>query len=365
MYDVRVQSALVLGAVCLVCLIVMPVSGAMIVTDTSVSPSADPITVLGNGEEISVPGDTVLAAIQYALNGEGLPLTVGVTQWKSRGVLLLNDVGEYAFSDIEPKAGWTVYVNGKVMDGFSHTPSALNIAKVASGDVITGEYSNASGVAATFSITVDPQAVNVLTVPTPIPTQEVAMRDASEVVSVFEGVVTPSKDPVLVTSMEGNTYEVPGNTVLGMIYTAAVQLNYSCMVTDKKWVDGSNEVLLFNDFGPYTYLRGSSAWNMYVNGELADGFVSKARSVNAVTVEDGDVITGEYVDPYGLNATMKIELPGSANPVKPYILRLKKISAESPDYLYGNLPSGKRVAVTGEMLADARAQMKRDALFGT
>ena len=191
------------------------------------------------------------------------------------------------------------------------------------------------------------------------------MRDASEVVSVFEGVVTPSKDPVLVTSMEGNTYEVPGNTVLGMIYTAAVQLNYSCMVTDKKWVDGSNEVLLFNDFGPYTYLRGSSAWNMYVNGELADGFVSKARSVNAVTVEDGDVITGEYVDPYGLNATMKIELPGSANPVKPYILRLKKISAESPDYLYGNLPSGKRVAVTGAMLADARAQMKRDALFGT
>ncbi|MDV2481736.1 hypothetical protein F8E02_06890 [Methanoculleus sp. Wushi-C6] len=142
----------------------------------------------------------------------------------------------------------------------------------------------------------------------------------------------------------GVSYTVDNRTPLGALQAVAGRTGFTYDVTDKKWVEGSNEVLLLDNIGEYAFVKGGAGWACYVNGVEKDGYSSSADALNAVALADGDVVVFCYgVDTTPETATVLIrieaDLDSSVTPTPTptpsgWSLTLKGASTETVDQDY-------------------------------
>ncbi|MFO7772353.1 MAG: CFI-box-CTERM domain-containing protein [Dehalococcoidia bacterium] len=80
---------------------------------------------------------TPLGALDAAATLAGFTYVVTDKRWSYDQVLLLDDVGAYAYND---PGRWYAYVNDVYKDGFQNTPDGLNVIELADGDTVEFYY---------------------------------------------------------------------------------------------------------------------------------------------------------------------------------------------------------------------------------
>lgn len=138
---------------------------------------------------------------------------------------------------------------------------------------------------------------------------------------LFDGTVALAAGTFECTASSGTgaSYTVNNLTPLGALQAVSELEGFSYDVTDKKWVEGSNEVLLLDNIGEYLFVKHEAEWACYVNGALKDGYSNSADGLNVVELADGDEVIFCYGnDPTPETATaliqIEVDLDGSVTP---------------------------------------------------
>jgi DMSO/TMAO reductase YedYZ molybdopterin-dependent catalytic subunit len=192
----------------------------------------------------------------------------------------------------------------------------------AAGETLPG--GNVSPGESTVNTTVTPEVTETET-PTVIPTDEPGMRFAGTLSEdptlLFNGTVALANGTFECTAYNSDiSYTIQNRTPLGALQAVAEREGFTYDVTDKKWVAGSNEVLLLDNIGEYLFVRGGAEWACYVNGILKDGYSNLNDAVNVVALADGDTVVfcyGNDPTPEVATALIRIEVTLDESPVTP------------------------------------------------
>jgi DMSO/TMAO reductase YedYZ molybdopterin-dependent catalytic subunit len=97
------------------------------------------VTAYNSGTVYTVSETTPLGALDAAANSAGFIYDVTDKRWSTDGVLLLDNVGSYAYVKT-PKTAWYAYVNDVYKDGYNNNPDGLNVIELAHGDRVEFYY---------------------------------------------------------------------------------------------------------------------------------------------------------------------------------------------------------------------------------
>lgn len=163
------------------------------------------------------------------------------------------------------------------------------------GDITDEVIYSSTVPSANLSKDVTDESVEDLTKPS-IQTLEV---QAVEPEILFEGNLTLTDGTFECKASSGEIYTVDNRTPLGALQKVAELKGFSYAVGDKKWAEGTNEVLLLDDIGEYNYVKNGDKWICYVNGAEKDGYEDRDKALNIVALTEGD----EVVFCYGISPT--------------------------------------------------------------
>ena len=147
---------------------------------------------------------------------------------------------------------------------------------------------------------------------------------------------------------EGETFEVDGYTVnrdtpLGALQAAADAEGFTYVLSDKKYEELG--VLLLDDIGDYSYVKGGSQWSAFVNGAFKDGFDGSEYALNLIQLSAGDKVEFYYAG--GVDKTDYDDVKAAA--IAAVRVEVVDSSASDLDLLYDgsvSLKAGETFEVT-------------------